>query len=205
MRSLHDMNGGMLLKWCPSFWLRAAADAADSFWIGKFTIMIAIDMSSKVCRIGHIVYNQGMRWCTKQWYQTPSVSRGHTFINTLSRRKTSRFIFRNSVLYLHIYARQWTGFTLRWRHNGRDSVPNRQPRDCLHNRLFRRRSKKTPKLRVNGFCVGNSPGTGESPAQMASNAENVSIWWRHHEITFLDLFGAKEGPNLVTWPNGGLL
>ena len=27
-----------------------------------------------------------------------------------------------------------------------------------------------------------SPGTGEFPAQMASNAENVSIWWRHHGI-----------------------
>ena len=25
-------------------------------------------------------------------------------------------------------------------------------------------------------------GTGEFPAQMASNAENVSIWWRHHEV-----------------------
>ena len=46
--------------------------------------------------------------------------------------------------------------------------------------LFRRRSKKTSKLRVTGFCVGNSPGTGELPAQRASNAENVSIWWRHH-------------------------
>ena len=23
--------------------------------------------------------------------------------------------------------------------------------------------------------------TGEFPAQKASNAENVSIWWRHHE------------------------
>ena len=30
------------------------------------------------------------------------------------------------------------------------------------------------------FVWGNSPGTGEFPAQMASNAENVSIWWRHH-------------------------
>ena len=29
---------------------------------------------------------------------------------------------------------------------------------------------------------GNSPGTGEFPAQMASNAENVSIWWRHHGV-----------------------
>ena len=25
--------------------------------------------------------------------------------------------------------------------------------------------------------------TGEFPAQMASNAENVSIWWRHHDFT----------------------
>ena len=25
-------------------------------------------------------------------------------------------------------------------------------------------------------------GTGEFPAQRASNAENVSIWWRHHDI-----------------------
>ena len=43
-------------------------------------------------------------------------------------------------------------------------------------------SKKTSKLRVIGLCAGNSPGTGEFPAQMASNAENVSIWWRHHEL-----------------------
>ena len=26
---------------------------------------------------------------------------------------------------------------------------------------------------------GNSPATGEFPAQRACNAENVSIWWRH--------------------------
>ena len=71
--------------------------------------------------------------------------------------------------------------TLQWRHNGHDSVSNHQPRDCLLKRVFIRRSKKTLKLRVTGLCVGNSPGTGEFPAQMASNAENVSIWWRHHE------------------------
>ena len=49
-------------------------------------------------------------------------------------------------------------FTLRWRHNGRDGVSNHQPHDCLLNRLFRRRSKKTSKLRVTGLCEGNSPG-----------------------------------------------
>ena len=72
--------------------------------------------------------------------------------------------------------------TLLWRHNGRDGVSNHQPHDCLLNRLFRRRSKQTSKLRVTGLCAGNSPGTGEFPAEMASNAENVSIWWRHHVL-----------------------
>ena len=37
-------------------------------------------------------------------------------------------------------------------------------------------------LRVTGLCAGNSLGTGEFPAQMASYAENVSIWWRHHAM-----------------------
>ena len=69
---------------------------------------------------------------------------------------------------------------LRWRHNGHDIVSDHQPHDCLLNRLFRLRSKKTSRFRVTGLCAGNSPGTGEFPAQMASNAENVSIWWRHH-------------------------
>ena len=54
-----------------------------------------------------------------------------------------------------------------------------QPHDCLLNRLFRLRSKKTSKLQVTGLCAGNSTVTNEFPAQMASNAENVSIWWRN--------------------------
>ena len=42
--------------------------------------------------------------------------------------------------------------------------------------------KKTSKVRVTGLCAGNSPGTGEFPAQRASNAENGPIWWRHHAM-----------------------
>ena len=30
--------------------------------------------------------------------------------------------------------------------------------------------------------AGNSPVTGEFPAQIASSADNVSIWWRHHAL-----------------------
>ena len=67
-------------------------------------------------------------------------------------------------------------------YNGHDGISNHQPHDWLLNRLFRRWSKKTSQLRVTGLCVGNSPGTGEFPAQMACNAENVSIWWCHHVV-----------------------
>ena len=64
-------------------------------------------------------------------------------------------IFLLSVLYM----------ALQWRHNERNEVSNHQPRDCLLNRLFKARSKKTSKLRVTGLCEGNSPGTGEFPAE----------------------------------------
>ena len=76
----------------------------------------------------------------------------------------------------------WYIFSLQWRHNVRDCVSNHQPQDCLLNRLFRHRSKKISKFSVAGLCVGNSPVTGELPAQMASNAENASIWLRHHLV-----------------------
>ena len=48
------------------------------------------------------------------------------------------------------------------------------------NRWYRHRPKETSQLRVTGLCAGNSPVTGEFPVQMASYAENVSVWWRRH-------------------------
>ena len=75
--------------------------------------------------------------------------------------------------------------TLPWRHYELAGVSNHQPHDCLPKRLFTRRSKKTSKLRIAGRCVGNSSVTGDLPAQRTSNAENVSIWWRHHETANL--------------------
>ena len=86
---------------------------------------------------------------------------------------------------LYMLVKQQSNFhwkTLQWRHNALDGVSNHQPHHCLPNRLFRRRSKKTSKLRVTGLFVGNSPVTGEFPSQMASYAENVSTWWRHHDL-----------------------
>ena len=68
---------------------------------------------------------------------------------------------------------------LHWRHNDHDGVSNHQPHGFLLNRLFRRRSKNTKALRHWPLC-GEFTGSGEFPAQRASYAENVSIWWRHH-------------------------
>ena len=71
--------------------------------------------------------------------------------------------------------------TLQWRHNGLNGVSNHQPHHCLLNCSFGCRSKKTAKFRVTSLYAGNWPVTGEFPAQRASDAENVSIWWRYHE------------------------
>ena len=74
--------------------------------------------------------------------------------------------------------------SLQWPRNGHDGISNHQPHDCFLNRLFRRRSKKTSKPHVTGLCAGNSPGTGEFPAQTASNAESVSVCRHHHDYGF---------------------
>ena len=64
---------------------------------------------------------------------------------------------------------------LQLRHTERESVSNYRRLFCLLNCLFKRRPKKTSKLRVTGFCEGNSPVTSELPARKASNAENVTF------------------------------
>ena len=70
--------------------------------------------------------------------------------------------------------------SLQWRHNEHDGVPNHQRLDCLLNRSFRRRSnQRKPKIGVTGHCEGNPSLTIGFPSQRTSDAENVSIWWRH--------------------------
>ena len=60
------------------------------------------------------------------------------------------------------------------------------------------RSKKTSKLRVSVLCEGNPPVTGEFPAQRASNAENVSIWWRHHVKDIYRRYAGITNMNIIT-------
>ena len=67
--------------------------------------------------------------------------------------------------------------------------------------------QKTSKLRVTGLFAGNSPVIN---AQMAINAENVSIWWRHHGLEGLFLAGYQQArdsffqPSLVIFISNGV-
>ena len=70
--------------------------------------------------------------------------------------------------------------SLRWRHTERDGVSNHQAHGCLLNRLFRRRLNKTSMIRFTGLCEENSHRRPVNSPHKSSNAENVSIWWRHH-------------------------
>ena len=114
-------------------------------------------------------------------YGVDSSERGILTVVVRLRDTVMLLSFRYRPLWLTSITHPKHAITLR--HTERNSVSNHQTHDCLLNRLFRRRSKKTSKLRVTGLCAGNSPVTGEFPAQRASNGENVSIWWRHHAIS----------------------
>ena len=52
----------------------------------------------------------------------------------------------------------------------------------VYSAVYSGTDQRKPKLHVTGLCAGNSPVTVEFPAQMASDTENVSIWWRHHAL-----------------------
>ena len=108
-----------------------------------------------------------------------SISLSHVNISMSFYDANQCFICIYSCIYCH--DKRGRQKALQWRHNGPDGVSNHRPFGCLLNRLFRRRSKKTSKRRVTGLCEWNSPMTGEFLAQRPSNAENVSIWWRHHD------------------------
>ena len=105
---------------------------------------------------------------TKTYFHLPSFLYPDMARGTVDIRRQGRqwAVWPRKYNQNHVF---WS--SLQWRHNECDSVSNHQPHDCLLNHLLRRRSMKTSKLHVTGLCAGNSPVTGEFPAQRASNAE----------------------------------
>ena len=74
-----------------------------------------------------------------------------------------------------------------WRHNERDGVSNHRRLDCLLNRLFRRESKKTSKLRVTGLGEENPAVIDGFPSKRSITQKIfpfddviMSSSWRHH-------------------------
>ena len=95
----------------------------------------------------------------------------------------SVFIHRLPFRYIHAYVifrdclRYEWNLALQWRHNERDGVSNHRCLDCLLNCLFRRKSKKTSKLRVTGLYEGKSPHKGPVKRKLFP--------WRHHGTIFI--------------------
>ena len=77
-----------------------------------------------------------------------------------------KLLLAEIAYHLALNSRKPVVASLRWRHNDHAGVSNHQPHGCLLNRLFRRRWKKTSKLRVTGLCAGNSPGPVNSPHKL---------------------------------------
>ena len=128
-------------------------------------ISAVLDHVIYFCTQGSITAQCHEGWCNNQLY-------------TLN-HPNFRFCFRVCIVrYLHNFVLQYcvvcskaclvallicTFLRVKNTHNEHDGASNHKPHDCLLNRLFRCRSKKTSKLRVTGLCAGKSPETGEFP------------------------------------------
>ena len=71
-------------------------------------------------------------------------------------------------------------FSLLWRHNGRDGVSNHRP---VYSTVYSNAHQRYMKAPRHWPLWGEFTGDRWIRTQMASNAENVSIWWRHHVLS----------------------
>ena len=143
-----------------------------------------------------------LEWALKQF-----VTRVHTLFYFLLDITDPKMMMKTTIFTHHpVVSLALLSFCW-WRHN-RLLMTSQWPDNCdtitwivisnslnidfIHGDIHGRSCKKTSKLCVTGLCAGNSSGTGEFPAQMASNAENVSIWWRHHAYAISHKIVATE-------------
>ena len=95
----------------------------------------------------------------------------------------SATVFRIVTYHVFLYILK----TLQWRHNERDGVSNHRRLDCLHNRLFSRRSKETSKFRVTGIhrWPVDSPHKGPVTRQMFLFDDIITKHWTNVWSLFL--------------------
>ena len=167
--SLPNFDTMIATKYCSWHDNCAAVPYANNYW----DVMTKSWISTKRNIIGIWILSQKplVEWVPEA---------GHRSQHPDGDRSPNSLLADSALKRKQIYT--WCSNALRWRHIERDGVSNHQPHDCLLKRLFRQRSKETAELRVTDLCAGNSPVAGEFPPRMASNAENVSVWWRHQGV-----------------------
>ena len=85
--------------------------------------------------------------------------------------------WRDAILFLLYF----TTTSLQWRHNGRNGVLNHQPHG-FYSTVYSGADQRKHQSSVSpAFVWGIRRSPVNSPQKMASNAVNVSIWWRHHD------------------------
>ena len=91
--------------------------------------------------------------------------------------------------------------SLHRRHRERNGVSNHRRLDCLLHRLFRRRSKKTSKLRVTGVCEGNPSVTDGFPHKGPVTRKMFSFdEWRHYDYGDQQLLNMYARGHLWYYP-----
>ena len=87
--------------------------------------------------------------------------------------------------------------TLQWRHNERDGISHHRRLDCLLNRLFRHRSKKTSKLCITGLCEGFIPSLNKLLDKQSSCQWFDTSWCSCDvAVMWLDLMQCASGIRL---------
>ena len=105
----------------------------------RFRLLMLAVPCSCTC-LGHISASQ---WAP--WWPTTGMWRNRTI-----RRSQCTILISSPWLV--------RGNTSQWHHNVRDGVSTQWRQECLHNRSFRRKSKKTSKLRATGLCEAPHKG-----------------------------------------------
>ena len=159
-RQMETLGHSEARKQWPPICRRHFANALHSN--GIFCAFIAIPLYFFLCKP---VLIQIMSWCwiasmTPNRVIRPQWVKWYSGVNQRS-CQLLRSDFTTWIRYLHPHDHgMWLlidllNKRLQWRHNWRERVSNHQPHDCLLNRLFSPRWKKTSKLRVTGLCAGN--------------------------------------------------
>ena len=144
--------------------------------VSLYTVMVCVAKQNAWCvlHVFSTIHNIGVCYSKTSYYSKYQMG--------IHENDTSIFFQIRELRYIYCAIYAWNiRNTFQCCRNESDGVSNYHRLECLLNRLFRGRSKKTSKFRVTGICEGNSQVFGEFPAQRASNAKNFIIWWRHHD------------------------